>query len=119
MEDNICNNCTIANYASTISPCYNESMSIQPVLKSDTTKLKKTDLLGLTLPEMQQWLGERGEASFHAKQIYNWLYKYLVAGFRAMTNLPQALRGRLEQEASIAPLIVPRELHSNDCRCGQ
>jgi 23S rRNA (adenine2503-C2)-methyltransferase len=116
MEDNICNNCTIANYASTISPCYNESMSIQPILKSDTTKLKKTDLLGLTLPEMQQWLVERGEASFRAKQIYNWLYQHLVTDFQAMTNLPQALRDRLEQEASIGPVIVRSELHSKDDR---
>src|SRR5258708_26371138 len=91
-------------------------MSIQPILKSDTTKLKKTDLLGLTLIEMQQWLVERGEASFRAKQIYNWLYKYLVADFQAMTNLPQALRDRLEQEASIGPVIVRSELHSKDDR---
>src|SRR5260370_33519800 len=91
-------------------------MSIQPILKSDTTKLKKTDLLGLTLPEMQQCLVERGEASFRAKQIYNWLYKNLVADFRAMTNLPQALRDRLEQEASIGPMILRSEFHSKDDR---
>ncbi len=91
-------------------------MSIQPVLKSDTTKLKKTDLLGLTLPEMQQWLVERGEAPFRAKQIYNWLYQHLVTDFQAMTNLPQALRDRLEQEASIGPMVVRSELHSKDDR---
>jgi 23S rRNA (adenine2503-C2)-methyltransferase len=91
-------------------------MSIQPILKSDTTKLKKTDLLGLTLPEMQQWLVERGEAPFRAKQIYNWLYQHLVTDFQAMTNLPQALRDRLEQEASIGPMVVRSELHSKDDR---
>ncbi len=91
-------------------------MSMQPILKSDTTKLKKTDLLGLTLPEMQQWLVERGEAPFRAKQIYNWLYQHLVADFRAMTNLPQALRDRLEQEASIGPMVARSELHSKDDR---
>ncbi len=91
-------------------------MSMQPILKSDTTKLKKTDLLGLTLPEMQQWLVERGEAPFRAKQIYNWLYQHLVADFQAMTNLPQALRDRLEQEASIGPMVARSELHSKDDR---
>jgi 23S rRNA (adenine2503-C2)-methyltransferase len=91
-------------------------MSIMPIIQANTNAIKKTDLLGLTLPEMQQWLVERGEASFRAKQIYNWLYQHLVADFRAMTNLPQALRDRLEQEASIGPMIVRSELHSKDDR---
>src|SRR5258708_19841303 len=89
-------------------------MSMQPILKSDTTKLKKTDLLGLTLPEMQQWLVERGEASFRAKQIYNWLYQHLFAHFRGMTNLPQALRDRVKQEGSIGPMGVRSEFHPQD-----
>src|SRR5260221_13058236 len=91
-------------------------MSIMPISQANTNAIKKTDLLGLTLPEMQQWLLERGESSFRAKQIYNWLYQHLVADFRAMTNLPQALRDRLEQEASIGPLSRPAELHSKDTR---
>jgi 23S rRNA (adenine2503-C2)-methyltransferase len=91
-------------------------MSIMPIIQANTNAIKKTDLLGLTLPEMQQWLVERGEASFRAKQIYNWLYQHLVTDFRAMTNLPQALRDRLEQEASIGPMVVRSELHSKDDR---
>jgi len=91
-------------------------MSIMPIIQPNTNAIKKTDLLGLTLPEMQQWLVERGEAPFRAKQIYNWLYQRLVTGFQAMTNLPQALRDRLEQEASIGPMVVRSELHSKDDR---
>ena len=98
------------------SPCYNETMSIMPIIQPNTNAIKKTDLLGLTLPEMQQWLVERGEAPFRAKQIYNWLYQRLVTGFQAMTNLPQALRDRLEQETSIGPMVVRSELHSKDDR---
>src|SRR5438477_1324680 len=81
-----------------------------------TNTQKKTDLLGLTLPQLQQWLVERGEAAFRAKQIYNWLYKQLTTDFSAMTNLPQALRDRLAEEASIGPMIVHSELHSKDDR---
>src|SRR5216683_2741518 len=91
-------------------------MSIMPIIQANTNAIKKTDLLGLTLPEMQQWLVERGEAPFRAKQIYNWLYQHLVIDFRAMTNLPQALRDRLEQEASIGPMVARSELHSKDDR---
>ncbi len=77
---------------------------------------QKTDLFGLTLPQLQQWLAERGEPAFRAKQIYNWLYQHLVTDFSAMTNLPQALRTRLAEEASIGPMIVRSELHSKDDR---
>jgi 23S rRNA (adenine2503-C2)-methyltransferase len=77
---------------------------------------QKTDLLTLTLPELQQWLKERGEAAFRAKQIYHWLYKQLVSDFVAMTNLPRSLRDRLEEEASIGPMIIRSEQHSKDDR---
>ncbi|HEX6553567.1 MAG TPA: 23S rRNA (adenine(2503)-C(2))-methyltransferase RlmN [Ktedonobacteraceae bacterium] len=77
---------------------------------------KKTDLLAFTLPQLQQWLVERGEAPFRAKQIYSWLYQNLATDFSAMTNLPQALRQRLAEEATIGPMIVRSELHSKDDR---
>ena len=87
-----------------------------PITKSNTNSLKKTDLLSLTLPQMQQWLVERGEPSFRAKQLFSWLYQRLVTDFSAMTNLPQSLRSQLAQEASIGPMIVRSEQHSKDDR---
>jgi len=42
---------------------------------------KKTDLLALTLPQLQQWITDHGEPSFRAKQIYSWLYQHLVTDF--------------------------------------
>jgi 23S rRNA (adenine2503-C2)-methyltransferase len=77
---------------------------------------QKTDLLGLTLPELQTWLKEHREPIFRAKQIYQWLYKHLVDDFASMSNLPQTLRQRLEEEASIGPMVVRSEQHSKDDR---
>jgi 23S rRNA (adenine2503-C2)-methyltransferase len=91
-------------------------MSTAFIPTTKTTITKKTDLLGLTLPELQQWLEERGEAPFRAKQIYQWLFQHLVTNFSAMTNLPLALRSRLAEEASIGPMIVRSEQHSKDDR---
>lgn len=91
-------------------------MSIKPITQPDTNTIKKTDLLDLTLPQMQQWFVERGEPPFRAKQLYSWLYKRLVTDFSAMSNLPQALRSQLSQEASIGPMIIRSELHSKDDR---
>jgi 23S rRNA (adenine2503-C2)-methyltransferase len=91
-------------------------MSITPITESKIHSVKKTDLLSLTLPQMQEWLLERGEPAFRAKQLYSWLYKRLVTDFSVMSNLPQSLRDRLTQEASIGPMIVRSELHSKDDR---
>lgn len=87
------------------------------IAKPEQTEIsKKTDLLSLSLPQLQAWLAERGEASFRAQQIYNWLYRGLVTDFAQMTNLPLALRERLAREASIGPVVVRSELHSKDDR---
>ena len=91
-------------------------MSVISITQPNANNINKTDLLGLTLPEMQEWLVERGEPPFRAKQLYSWLYRHLVTGFSAMTNLPQVLRDRLVQEASIGPMVVRSELHSKDDR---
>src|SRR5579883_209405 len=85
-----------------------------PTLQPHTQK--KTDLLGLTLPQLRQWLTERGEAAFRAKQIFSWIYRQLVIDFDAMTNLPVALRKRLVEEACIGSVTVRSELHSKDER---
>ncbi|MEO8955526.1 MAG: 23S rRNA (adenine(2503)-C(2))-methyltransferase RlmN, partial [Ktedonobacteraceae bacterium] len=77
---------------------------------------KKTDLLALTLPQLQAWIVEHGEAAFRAKQLYNWLYQRLCTDFAQMSNLPQSLREKLAEEASIGPMIVRSELHSKDDR---
>lgn len=76
----------------------------------------KTDLLALTLPQLQEWLAERNEPSFRAKQIYAWLYKQLVDDFARMSNLPATLRARLQEEACIGPQAVRSEQHSKDDR---
>src|SRR2546425_6200601 len=91
-------------------------MSVMSITPPNANSIKKTDLLSLTLPEMQEWLVERGDPPFRAKQLYSWLYRHLVTDFSAMTNLPQALRDRLAQEASIGPMVVRSELHSKDDR---
>jgi 23S rRNA (adenine2503-C2)-methyltransferase len=76
----------------------------------------KTDLLGLTLPQLRAWLQERGEPAFRAKQIYSWLYEHLAHDFDQMSNLPKSLRARLSEEACIGPLVVRSEQSSKDER---
>jgi 23S rRNA (adenine2503-C2)-methyltransferase len=91
-------------------------MSITTITETQSHIQKKTDLLSFTLPELRQWMVELGEAPFRAKQVYSWIYQRLVSDFSAMTNLPLALRKRLEEEATIGPSVVRSEQHSKDDR---
>ena len=91
--------------------CYNSVMTITSI---DTCK--KADLLALTLPQLQQWLVERGEAGFRARQLYHWLYRHLTLNFSAMTDLPQALRARLVEEASLGKLTELPEVTATRIR---
>ncbi len=77
---------------------------------------QKTDLLGLTLPELQQWLAERKQPGFRAKQIYKWIHQKLVSDFSEMTDLPQNLRQMLDEQAILGPSIIQSELRSKDDR---
>ncbi|HEY0754990.1 MAG TPA: 23S rRNA (adenine(2503)-C(2))-methyltransferase RlmN [Ktedonobacteraceae bacterium] len=92
-------------------------MSIQTTSQAHIhTDAAKTDLLALSLEQLQMWLTERGEAAFRAKQIYSWLYEHLATDFAQMSNLPKTLRERLANEACIGPVVVRSELHSKDDR---
>jgi 23S rRNA (adenine2503-C2)-methyltransferase len=64
----------------------------------------KPVILDMDLVELQQFLRSLGEPGFRAKQIAQWVYSSLVFDFDRMTNLPQGLRKRLEENALVMPL---------------
>ena len=66
------------------------------------------NLKSLTLTELTALLKEQGEPGFRAKQVYTWLHKG-VRSYEEMTNLPQGLRDRLEQQYPICPPKVVRK----------
>jgi len=61
-------------------------------------------LTGLTLAELEQQMRQRGEKSFHARQIYQWLYQKKVRSFPEMTDLSKELRRKLAQDYQLAQL---------------
>ncbi len=62
------------------------------------------DLLSLSRDELAQVLASWGEPEFRSAQIFDWVWKRWVTDFAAMTNLPLALRTRLDQTFTPAPL---------------
>ena len=65
-------------------------------------------LKSMTQAEISQVLKDLGQPAFRAKQVYTWLHKG-VRSYAEMTNLPQSLRDRLEEQYPICPPQVARK----------
>ena len=59
------------------------------------------NLLGMTLPQLQELCAAEGFPRFTAKQLCDWLYKKRVDSIDAMTNLSKAQRARLNEIAYV------------------
>ncbi len=71
-------------------------------------------LYDFKLDELQALLKDWNEPAFRARQIWEWLYARLADSYAAMTNLPQALRDRLEAAYPIGQLAPRIDLLSSD-----
>src|SRR6478736_472228 len=74
----------------------------------------KTDLAGLELAELEDFVVSLGHKKFHAKQIYQWIWKRGVAGFDEMTNLSRELRDALTERATVSQADVVHHDVSED-----
>jgi len=63
----------------------------------------KTDLAGLELKELEEFVQSLGHKKFHARQIYQWIWKRGVTDVNEMTNLSRELRTALVENA-VVPL---------------
>ena len=68
-------------------------------------------LKSMTLTEMGALFKELGQPAFRAKQVYTWLHKG-VRSYEEMSNLPKALREKLEADYPICPPEVVRRQES-------
>lgn len=69
------------------------------------------NLKSMTLPELSEALKAMGQPAFRSRQLYTWLHRG-ARSYEEMTNLPAALRERLEREAPILPPTVVRRQES-------
>ncbi|MFQ5593075.1 MAG: 23S rRNA (adenine(2503)-C(2))-methyltransferase RlmN [Anaerolineae bacterium] len=72
----------------------------------------KLHLFDLSRAELEAFVQTLGEPRYRADQIWTWLYRRLAASFDEMTNLPMAMRERLEDIASIHTLVPVAETTS-------
>src|SRR5678815_1495339 len=74
----------------------------------------KTDLAGLELSELEDFVQSLGHKKFHARQIYQWIWKRGVTDFAEMTNLSRELRDALVGSATISlPEIVHHDVSTD------
>lgn len=75
--------------------------------------MEKTDILSLSLSELEQLLAKYGEKKFRAKQIFQWLHKKRVMDFDKMTDISVQLRQQLKENFCINGLFMQKRLESS------
>lgn len=63
--------------------------------------VEKKDIRAISLEEIKNFLSEKGEKPFRAKQVYEWLWQKSVRSFDDMSNLSLSLRELLKENFSI------------------
>jgi 23S rRNA (adenine2503-C2)-methyltransferase len=74
----------------------------------------KQDLRKLSLEQMKEWLKEKGEPAFRAKQIMEWIWQKSVTDIQSMSNLSKTLRETLSNEFEINSVTVYKSQYSDD-----
>lgn len=74
----------------------------------------KPFIYDLTYDDWQAWAKENREPAFRANQIFDWLYVKRVTDFEQMTNLPKALRDKLNDQFQFVTLTEIARQSSQD-----
>ena len=69
-----------------------------------------TELAGLTMEEMTEWVKQEGYPAFRGKQLFRWIHQ--GAEFDEMTNLSKEMRNSLMQKAVAQPVRIRTERKS-------
>jgi 23S rRNA (adenine2503-C2)-methyltransferase len=81
------------------------------------TAAPRTNLLGLTRPELEAFVTRMREKPFRARQLMKWIYRRGVSDVTAMTDLGKALRERLSAVAEVrVPEIIHRQVSGDGTR---
>jgi len=76
--------------------------------------MEKRNIKRLSLDQLAQEMRDLGERRHRSAQILKWLYQKGCSSFAEMTNLPLALRRRLDEVFVIPSLHLVGSVHSQD-----
>lgn len=81
---------------------------------ADSLNAKRLNLYDLDQGALAALITSWGFPAYRAAQVYEWLYKHKVASVAEMTNLPKALRDKLETATVIGHMQQVTEQFSSD-----
>ena len=76
---------------------------------------QKTNILGFSQAQMEDFFADLGEPKFRATQVLKWIHQFGADDFDAMTNVSKKLREKLQQCAEI---VEPEVLFQGDSKDG-
>jgi 23S rRNA (adenine2503-C2)-methyltransferase len=85
--------------------------SVGTLSKADQSRV---NLLGLTLPQMEQFFLDIGEKRFRAQQMLKWIHHAGVIDINEMTNLGKVLREKLQDLCVVQPPEIVTQEDSVD-----
>jgi len=74
----------------------------------------RTDLKGMTLPELEEFLARWGKERYRSRQLFRWIYQKHADDFASMTDLSKELRGILASSCRISGFPAERVETSAD-----
>src|SRR3990172_13092693 len=77
-------------------------------------KPMKPNVKDLSKEQFTSYLRERGQPSYRAAQVWQWLYQKRAVSFDEMSNLSGALRRQLAADLSISRPGIARQSESRD-----
>jgi 23S rRNA (adenine2503-C2)-methyltransferase len=84
---------------------------------SEQTATVGTNLLGLTRPQLEQYIAGLGSKPFRARQLMNWIYKRGEGRIAQMTDLAKDFRAQLAQCAEVrVPRITELQVSTDGTR---
>lgn len=76
--------------------------------------IKKQNIRALSLAEISDFFTGKGEKSFRAKQVYEWIWQKSATSFEEMSNLSKPLREKLSENFVINAVKVDHFQKSKD-----
>ncbi len=76
--------------------------------------MKKVNLKGLTLQELEDFSLSIGEKKFRGKQLFDWLYSKEASSFTEMSSLAKSLREKLSKISTINSMKIVDVQESSD-----
>ena len=68
--------------------------------------MKKKNLSGLTISQLQELMEELGQPRYRSEQLFNWIYKRRISSFDEMSNFPKSVRSHISEIATIGSLSI-------------